>query len=39
VAPVGFVGRGAPLAANEEGYLDGAAHDVVVDWLRRGEAA
>jgi AraC-like DNA-binding protein len=39
VAPVGFVGRGAPLAANEEGWLDGAAHDVVVDWLRRGEAA
>jgi AraC-like DNA-binding protein len=39
VAPVGFVGRGAPLAANEDGYLDGAAHDIVVDWLRRGEAA
>ena len=39
VAPVGFVGRGAPLGANEEGYLDGAAHDVVIDWLRRGEAA
>jgi AraC-like DNA-binding protein len=39
VAPVGFIGRGAPLAANEEGWLDGAAHDIVVDWLRRGEAA
>ena len=39
VAPVGFAGRGAPLAANEEGYLDGAAHDVVIDWLRRSEAA
>lgn len=39
VAPVGFASRGAPLAANEEGYLDGAAHDVVIDWLRRSEAA
>ena len=39
VAPVGFAGRGEPLAANDEGYLDGAAHDVVIDWLRRGEAA
>ena len=39
IAPVGFIGRGAPLGANAEGYLDGAAHDVVIDWLRRAEAA
>ena len=39
VTPVGFAGRGAPLAANDEGYLDGAAHDVVMDWLRHGDVA
>jgi AraC-like DNA-binding protein len=39
VAPVGFPGRGTPLGANEDGYLDGAAHDVVIDWMRRSEAA
>jgi len=39
VTPVGFARRGAPLEANAEGYLDGAAHDVVFDWLRRGDIA
>ncbi|CAN5392235.1 helix-turn-helix domain-containing protein [soil metagenome] len=39
VGPVGFASRGGPLAANADGILDGAAHDVVLSWLRQGAAA